>query len=162
MLTYERETWVDVPLADVWEFYSTPTGLTAVTPPWLHLRVEEVRGSDGSLNPDVLEVGSTVRVSMQPFGIGPRYRWTSRIVRRERTDGAAVFEDRMVGGPFRTWHHIHQFYSDGGRTLLRDTVEYELPFGVFGESMSSQVGVFFEPAFRHRHRRTKALLEGSE
>jgi len=47
MPTYERETTVDSPFDDVWAFHSQVSGLEAVTPDWLDLRVERVIGPDG-------------------------------------------------------------------------------------------------------------------
>ena len=161
--TYQREVRVDASLDDVWEFHSRVTGLEALTPDWLHLRVEDVRGPDGDeRDADAeLEAGSVVRLSVRPFGIGPRQRWTSRIVRSEAGDGTAIFEDVMEDGPLPAWRHAHQFYAvDERTTLVRDRVEYELPVvgGLFGPL--GRVG--FEPVFRARHRRTKRILEGQD
>ncbi|WP_135851474.1 SRPBCC family protein [Halorussus salinus] len=161
MATYQREVRVDAPLSEVWEFHSRIDGLEALTPDWMHLRVEGVHGPDGGLLGDdaVLDPGTAVRMSMRPFDVGPRQRWTSRIVRREEGEGSAVFEDQMEGGPFPEWHHTHYFYADGDdRTLLRDRVEYRLP--VVGDLFGPLGWVGFEPMFRDRHRRTKRILEG--
>jgi len=160
MATYQREVWVDAPLADVWEFHSTIDGLEALTPGWMDLRVEEVRGPDGERDPSVLGAGTDVRLSSRPFGVGPRQEWVSTITRREEGDGAAVFSDEMRGGPFATWNHTHQFYADDGRTLVRDRVEYEFPLGPAGPAFDQLAWVGFEPMFRYRHRKTKELLEG--
>ena len=89
MPTYERETTVESPFEDVWAFHSRVSGLEAVTPDWLELRVERVIGPDGETDPDVLEPGSEVALSIRPFGVGPRQHWTSVITDRERDDGAA-------------------------------------------------------------------------
>ncbi|MFC7080704.1 SRPBCC family protein [Halorussus caseinilyticus] len=160
MATYQREVRVRAPLEEVWEFHSRISGLEALTPDWMNLRVEGVRGPDGSSRDDaeVLETGTAVRMSMRPFGVGPRQRWTSRITRREEGDGAAVFEDVMEGGPFPEWHHSHQFYAIADdETLLRDRVEYELP--VVGDLLGPLGSIGFVPMFRDRHRRTKRILE---
>jgi len=162
MATYRREVRVDAPLDEVWAFHSRIEGLERLTPDWLHLRVEGVSGPDGE-NGDgdgVLDVGSEIRLSLRPFGVGPRQQWTSRITRRERGDGTAVFEDVMVGGPFPTWRHTHQFYAvSGDATLVRDRVEYELP--VVGDLLGPLGWLGFEPMFRDRHRRTERILGGS-
>lgn len=158
MPTYERETTIRAPLEDVWEFHSSVGGLEALTPNWLGLHVERVVGPDGEPEPAVLEAGSEIDLSLRPFGIGPRQYWTSLILERERGDGAAYFRDEMIRGPFDRWVHTHAFYADGGDTLLRDRVEYELPLGGLGPlEPLSRVG--FEPMFRGRHQTTKELLE---
>lgn len=160
MPVYERETRVRAPLSEVWEFYSGLEGLVALTPQWMHLRVESVTGPDGDPDPAVLEAGSVARLSVRPFGVGPRQRWTSRIVRREEREGAALFEDEMVEGPFERWVHTHAFSADGDATRLRDRVAYRLPGGPLGDLAGPFGWVGFEPMFRYRHRRTRDLLEG--
>src|SRR6056297_3872086 len=103
MPVFEREVRVSAPLDDVWEFHATADGLVALTPDWMHLRVEETRGPDGEPDPAVLEPGAVVESSIQPFGVGPRQRWVSEIVAREAGDDEAMFRDVMVEGPFPKW-----------------------------------------------------------
>ncbi|WP_435186400.1 SRPBCC family protein [Halobellus sp. EA9] len=159
MATYSRLTRVSAPLSEVWEFHSRVSGLEALTPEWMNLRIESVTGPDGEPDPDVLEAGSEIEMSMRPLGLGPRQRWTSVIVARESDEDSATFRDEMRGGPFATWIHTHRFVADGDETIVEDEVEYELPGGQLGRSASPLAVVGFEPMFRGRHRKTKALLE---
>jgi ligand-binding SRPBCC domain-containing protein len=159
MPSYERSVRVDAPLDDVWEFYSWVDGLEAVSPDWMGLRIESVVGPDGEPDRGILEAGSEVTLSTRPFGVGPRQRWTSVITERERTDGTAYFRDEMVSGPFERWVHTHAFYADGDETLLRDHVEYALPFGPLGRAATPFSRVGFETMFRKRHELTKVALE---
>jgi ligand-binding SRPBCC domain-containing protein len=157
MAVYERSTVVDAPLETVWEFHSTVDGLLALTPGWMNMRVEEIRGPNGEPDPDVLAVGTEVSLSIRPFGVGPRQSWTSRIVERERQGDAAYFRDTMREGPFRRWSHTHRFRAVEGGTRITDHVEYEFPRPFRGLSALAWPG--FEPMFVYRHRRTKAELE---
>ncbi|WP_276300791.1 SRPBCC family protein [Halorussus lipolyticus] len=160
MPTYQRAARIGAPLSAVWDFHSRIGGLEALTPDWMNLRVEEVRGPDGDLRGDdaLLEAGTRVRLSMQPLGLGPRQRWTTRITRRDEGDSTAVFADVMEGGPFPEWHHTHSFYAISDEaTLVRDRVEYELP--VVRGLLGPLGWIGFEPMFRDRHRRTKRILE---
>jgi ligand-binding SRPBCC domain-containing protein len=156
MATYQRRTRVRAPLSEVWAFHSRIEGLTAVTPGWMNLRVERIEGPDGEPDPEILETGSRIQMSIRPFGIGPRQRWTSRIVERSEADGWARFRDTMEQGPFDRWRHTHQFFADGDETVLVDRVEYELPTA---KPLGPLAVVGFEPMFRYRHRKTKRLLE---
>ena len=54
-------------------------------------------------------------------------------VRHEEWHENARFVDRQLRGPYRLWHHTHEFEPDGDRTLVRDRVDYALPFGPLGE-----------------------------
>ncbi|WP_251342491.1 SRPBCC family protein [Haloplanus halophilus] len=159
MATYRRRTRVDAPLDSVWDFHSRVSGLEALTPDWLNLRIEAVRGPDGEPDPGILETGSRIDASIRPFGVGPRQRWTSVITDRVRDGASAYFRDEMVDGPFRRWEHTHRFFADGAKTVVDDRVEYALPFGPLGEAVAPLARVGFEPMFRYRHRRTRALLE---
>jgi ligand-binding SRPBCC domain-containing protein len=159
MDTFERSVHVEAALADVWEFHSSERGLKALTPDWMGLRVESVRGPDGKRNPATLEAGSLVRSSVCPFGIGPRHEWTSEILDRNRTDDFARFRDGMIDGPFDHWEHTHLFYATPDGTVVRDRVEYQLPGGVVGETLGPFAVIGLEPLFRHRHRRTREILE---
>lgn len=159
MSTYQRSTRVAAPLSEVWEFHSRISGLEALTPGWMNLRVEDVRGPDGGSDPEILEAGTTVRLSVRPFGVGPRQRWLTRIVRREEREGEALFQDVMDEGPFERWRHTHRFFAEGDGTVVHDRIEYELPVGRVGTLLDPMALVGFEPMFRYRHRRTRERFE---
>jgi ligand-binding SRPBCC domain-containing protein len=159
MPTFESETHVRAPFKEVWTFHSTLDGLQAITPGFMNLRVESVRGPDDEPDPELLEEGTEANLSVRPFGVGPRQGWTTAIIEREREEGAALFRDEMRDGPFKRWVHTHSFYADDGGTLVRDHVEYELPFGDLGRLAGPFAVVGFEPMFRYRHRETKRQLE---
>lgn len=159
MPRYQRSVRVAAPFETVWDFHSTTDGLEAVTPKWMNIRIDSVFGPDGDPDPDILEAGAVVEASVRPFDVGPRQDWRSEITARERSDGTAYFTDVMHDGPFEYWEHTHLFYADGDATLVRDSIEYELPFGILGDIAGPFAKVGFEPMFRFRHRRTRELLE---
>lgn len=161
MPTYRRRVRIPAPITDVWAFHSTIDGLQALTPAWMNLRIDAVEGPSGEPDPETLVRGSRIRMSMRPFGVGPRQRWVSRIVDRNPdvdspVEGTAYFVDDMLHGPFRRWRHTHSFYADGNDTLLVDSVEYRLPLGPLGDAVGPFAKVGFEGMFRDRHRRTIA------
>ncbi len=158
MAVLERTVWVDAPLAEVWAFHSRIAGLEALTPDWLHLQVESVTGPDGEADPPALDVGSEIRLSIRPAGIGPRMSWTSRITDRDRSEGSAYFVDEMLDGPFRLWQHTHRFYAEDGGTRLIDRVDYALPYARW-HRLSAMAKPFIDGMFTARHRATKRELE---
>jgi len=159
MAVYQRRTRVAAPLSEVWDFHSRVSGLEALTPGWMNLRIEAVTGPDGEPDPEILKTGSRIDSSLRPFGVGPRQRWTSVITERERADGMAYFRDEMEGGPFSRWEHTHRFFADGDETVVDDRVVYDLPLGPASDAVGALARVGFEPMFRYRHWRTRALLE---
>jgi ligand-binding SRPBCC domain-containing protein len=162
MPVYERETVVDAPFADVWDFHSRVTGLEDLTPDWMHLRVESIVGPDGAQFDDrqaVLVEGSKIHSTVRPLGVAPAQRWTSVIVDREESEGRGLFRDEMAEGPFPHWLHTHTIEAVDGGTRVHDHVEYELPLGALGRAVAPLGFIGFAPMFRHRHRETKRLLE---
>lgn len=161
MPTYQRRTRIAAPLSTVWDFHSRIEGLTRITPEWMNLRVEDIT-RPGDEETDILTEGTTIGMSIRPFGLGPRQSWTSRITEREEGHGWARFRDVMDEGPFEHWRHTHQFFGDGEETIMVDRVEYRLPLGALGDAVGPAAYVGFEPMFRDRHRRTRDLLEGRD
>ncbi|WP_338728453.1 SRPBCC family protein [Haladaptatus sp. DJG-WS-42] len=159
MPVFERETRVRAPLSEVWAFHSRIEGLEALTPDWLHLTIDAVIGPDGERDPDTLVPGTRISMSLRPFGVGPKQRWTSVITKRTEGEERAMFEDFMQGGPFSRWNHTHSFRADGEDTIVHDRVEYELPGGKLGKAVSPISKFGFEGMFRGRHRATKRALE---
>lgn len=158
MAIYERSTFVRAPLEDAWDFHSTVEGLVAATPDWLDLRVESVTGPDGEPDPEVLDTGTEVTLSIRPAWLGPRLSWTSRITFRDRDGATAEFRDEMIDGPFPRWHHTHRFAAEPGGTRLVDRVEYRLPLGP-ARGLSALAWPGFEAVFALRQRATKRRLE---
>lgn len=42
------------------------------------------------------------------------------------------FVDEMVEGRFKSFRHQHTFTEENGTTVMKDEIEYQTPFGVFG------------------------------
>ena len=58
--------------------------------------------------------------------LGIRTRFTVRVVEMQRP---IRYVDEATHRAFRTLRHIHEFESVEGGTLMRDTLEYDSPFG---------------------------------
>ena len=72
--------------------------------------------------------GTLIRYKLRLRGIP--IRWLTRI---EQWEPGRRFVDQQLKGPYRYWHHTHEFEPDSGGTLMRDTVRYALPAGRLGE-----------------------------
>lgn len=75
----------------------------------------------------LLELGDLVAFEGRHFGI--RQRFVARITALDRPHR---FVDEMVEGAFKRLRHIHEFESSDGMTLMRDTLDWEAPFGIVG------------------------------
>ena len=79
-------------------------------------------------------VGSTIVTSFRVFPVLPiRAQWVARITEFEWNRYFADVQDK---GPFRSWHHRHEFTADTREgitgTLVRDVIDYDVGFGFVG------------------------------
>ena len=58
-----------------------------------------------------------------------RLRWVTLI---SDYQPPRYFADEQESGPYKYWRHVHTFDEVEGGTLMRDRVQYELPFGILG------------------------------
>jgi ligand-binding SRPBCC domain-containing protein len=116
----EREQLVSAPVADVFSFFAQARNLEAITPPWLRFEV---------VGPEPIPMGRGTLIDYRLRLHGVPVRWTSRI---EEWEEGRAFVDRQLRGPYRLWHHRHEFVACGDATVVRDRVRYALPLGRLG------------------------------
>jgi ligand-binding SRPBCC domain-containing protein len=116
-----REQLLPRPPDQVFPFFADAHNLEAITPPWLGFRV---------VTPQPIEMGpgTLIEYRLRLHRLPIRWRTTIAV-----WDPPRRFVDVQLEGPYRMWHHAHDFEAapDGG-TLMRDTVRYALPFGPLG------------------------------
>ena len=118
----QREQLVRAEPEEVFDFFSQARNLEQLTPPWLRFKV---------LSPEPLEMRGGTLIDYQLRLHGVPIAWTSLI---ECWEPARRFVDRQVRGPYRSWHHTHEFESIPDGTIIHDSIEYEIPLGPIGES----------------------------
>ncbi len=116
----ERQQRIAAPRRDVFDFFSDPANLARLTPDGLNFRIF---GSP----PLRMETGSRLEYRIRWTVL--QLRWVTRITRWVPD---SEFEDVQEEGPYRTWIHTHRFEDEGDHVVMRDRVEYDLPFGPFG------------------------------
>jgi ligand-binding SRPBCC domain-containing protein len=118
----ESTQFLPMPLDETWQFFSDPSKLPEITPPWLGLRPT-------SELPSAMYPGLIVTYNIAPFP-GVRVLWVTEITQVvDRT----FFVDEQRSGPYKFWHHQHHFREAPGGTEMRDIIHYALPFGVAGD-----------------------------
>jgi ligand-binding SRPBCC domain-containing protein len=136
----EATQFLPIPLEQAWQFFSDPSKLPEITPPWLNLKPT-------SKLPSVMHPGLIVTYNVAPF---PRVRflWVTEIT--QVVDGA-LFVDEQRAGPYRFWHHQHHFRAAPGGMEMHDIVHYALPFGLAGDLLGrSTVRQKVERIFEYR------------
>jgi ligand-binding SRPBCC domain-containing protein len=117
----EREQVVPRPLDEVFAFFAQARNLERITPPWLRFEV---------LTPDPIAMASGTVIGYRLRVHAVPMRWVSRI---EEWESGRLFVDRQLRGPYRLWHHRHEFAECTDGTIVRDRVRYALPLGRLGE-----------------------------
>jgi ligand-binding SRPBCC domain-containing protein len=161
------EEWVPVTIDKVFLFFANPQNLPRIMPPATGTRLTELH-----LVPPVLPVGApgigylagVGSLIVTSFRIIPflrlRASWTARIVEFEWNHH---FADIQQEGPFKSFHHRHEFVSENRSgvqgTIVRDAIEYDVGYGWIG----SRIGQFFvagmlRRTFAHRQKALPGLL----
>jgi len=145
----ETELWVPRPRNEVFSLFADAFQLEAITPPWLHFQVLTPR-------PIVMRAGTRIDYRLRLHGLP--IRWQSAI---SAWEPPFRFVDEQVRGPYRSWLHEHTFVEQGGGTLCRDRVQYDVPGGALVHRflVDRDVRRIFEYRRQHFPRVLEAVLQ---
>lgn len=122
----EQQLHCDLPTA--WKFFSSAGNLSEITPKEMNFVVLT------QFENDEIYEGMIIDYFVSPlFGI--KMKWQTEII---HVDHQRSFTDFQKKGPYKLWHHFHEFIENENGVLMKDTVDYELPFGPLGE-MAHQI-----------------------
>lgn len=116
----QRSLFIPRPREEVFAFFSDAFNLERITPAFLRFHIL-------TPSPIAMQAGTLIDYELRLYGV--RFQWQTRI---EAFDPPSFFIDTQVRGPYRRWHHRHEFEDVLGGTQIRDQVEYKLPFGPLG------------------------------
>jgi ligand-binding SRPBCC domain-containing protein len=116
----ERLCVIQAPTSRVFEFFSAAENLEFLTPPFLGFRI---------LTPLPIEMKQGRLIEYRISLGGLPMRWLTEIAEWSPNER---FVDLQLRGPYRYWHHLHEFREVPGGTEMRDVVDYELPLGPLG------------------------------
>src|SRR5690554_5122875 len=80
-----------------------------------------------SVNEQIFE-GMVIDYTVSPL-LKISLKWRTKINHVQWNKSFTDFQDK---GPYKYWNHFHEFIPNKGGVLVKDTVDYELPFGIFG------------------------------
>jgi ligand-binding SRPBCC domain-containing protein len=135
------------PIEDVFRFFADAGNLEAITPPFLRFRIL-------TPPPIAVVVGTLIAYRLSLFGV--RFAWLTRI---DTFEPNTRFSDVQLRGPYRRWHHLHEFVARPDGTEVVDTIDYELPLGPLG-GLAHRLFVqrTLDRIFAHRRLRIAEML----
>ncbi len=150
-MNFVKESRIAAPPERVFDFHESPGALGRLTPPWERVVVES---GGGSIRPGGR---MTLTTTFGPL----RLRW---VAEHTEYDPPRLFADRQLSGPFASWYHRHRMIDDGhGGTLLRDEVDYALPFGAIGRWIGAgYIRRKLARMFDYRHEVTRRMIEAGD
>jgi ligand-binding SRPBCC domain-containing protein len=144
-----REQQLHCDIESAWAFFSSPMNLTKITPKDMGFIV-----LSHNANEPIYE-GMIIDYTVSPILSIP-LKWLTKIT---HVDPLNSFTDFQQKGPYKYWSHFHEFIPNANGVLMKDTVDYELPFGLLG-NIAHQVLVKkkLESIFDFRYQVLKQLF----
>lgn len=124
MHALEREQVIPVAREELFAFFEDPRNLGVITPSEMGFTITKM---------DELPMREGFRIKYKIKVFGVPVTWVSKIT---EYDPGARFVDVQVRGPYSFWKHEHSFEDVQGGTLMRDRVQYRLPFGILGGAVN--------------------------
>jgi ligand-binding SRPBCC domain-containing protein len=110
---------INKPLKDIFGFFSKAENLERLTPSWLNFKI---------LTPLPIEMKTGTLIDYQITLYGIPLKWKTEIT---KWDPPTCFVDTQLKGPYSVWIHEHKFEEQNGKTIMTDTVDYDIPAGIF-------------------------------
>ena len=153
MAILKTDLWLPTPLEDIWSFHKDPRNLLKITPSVLKVKID--------LLPEQIVKGSEILIHSESKLLKPFLKWTVRYEDWKEDEDYKMFIDSQSEGPFKSWHHTHEFIRGSKElvvgekivkaklpgTWIKDSVEYELkkqfkPFSFVAEKLLAKLFVY--------------------
>jgi ligand-binding SRPBCC domain-containing protein len=117
---FQFETDLPIPLAEAWDFFSSPNNLAKITPADMNFVVTS-GNTDAKMYP-----GMVISYKVAPLW-GIKMNWVTEITHVRDME---YFVDEQRSGPYALWHHQHHFKEIKGGVHMTDILTYAIPFGL--------------------------------
>jgi hypothetical protein len=117
---FYSEQYLPLPPEQVFAFFKDPYNLERLTPPSLKFNVKAISTPE-------IEQGTLIDYVLKIHSVPAK--WRTLI---DEWSPPHKFVDTSLNGPYRVWHHTHEFKPFCGGTLMTDSVRYQIPMGYLG------------------------------
>ena len=121
MKKLKQEQFLPITLDEAWKFFATPKNLNEVTPDDMVFEII-------SELPDTMYAGLLINYRLKPMFNIP-INWCTEITHIQEKE---YFVDEQRKGPYRIWHHEHQFKVVAGGVVMTDILHYDVGKWIFG------------------------------
>ncbi len=150
-MKFAKESIIKAAPEKVFAFHELSDAFERLIPPWENARVIQ--------KADINQIGSQAIIEQKIFGVIPA-RW---VAEHTKYEPPLMFEDVQISGPFKSWRHQHIIKSHETGAILRDEIEFEAPFWIFGAFAAPfLISPKIEKMFAYRHEVTRKWCEGGE
>lgn len=145
----KREQQLNCDISTAWPFFCSPHNLALLTPEDMKFTVL------GDYKDQAIYEGMIINYTVAPIW-GIRLRWQTRIM---QVVPGKSFTDFQQQGPYKLWQHHHEFIPNDSGVLMKDTVDYEMPFGILGTwAQSLLIKKKLEHIFNYRYQVLEQLF----
>lgn len=125
--TLKRNQVLPISLKEAWDFFSTPTNLSKITPEHMGFNIKYQSGGQK------MYPGQLIRYVVNALP-GIPMNWVTEITHVSEPN---YFVDEQRFGPYALWHHQHHFTEVDKGVEMIDEVNYAIPFGFIGRIANS-------------------------
>lgn len=118
MRRFEFTQFVPASLDLVWDFFSSPSNLSKITPPEMGFIITSPKQAE-------MYPGMFITYKVSP-ALGIKLNWITEIT---QINEKVFFIDEQRKGPYSIWHHEHHFREVDGGVEMHDILYYSIPFG---------------------------------
>ena len=148
MRRFEYIQFVPASLDVVWDFFSSPSNLSKITPPEMGFLITSPPQAG-------MDPGMFITYKVSP-ALGIKLDWVTEIT---QVNEKKFFIDEQRRGPYNIWHHEHHFKEVEGGVEMHDILSYHVPFGFIG-SIADLLFVKnkVEEIFKYREKKIEELF----